>query len=551
MRIFTPSCKTFRKTYKALVNFRAISVAVFALVSTACPAWSADDATNTQVVVNVQTQTSSPIPAGFSGYNAPQLRNGVEYYDPKFVTAVTPLLPGWLRFPAGTASMAYDWNPQDAYGGHININWMDSLIDGDPPPVTGPPANVLMISQPLTQAKGGVYLSDYATFAKTFGAKAILCFNGYTDNDPGSAALMAQAAQSAGLSVVEWELSNEAYLYPLIFPSAANYAAEMYNPYFTGIESATPSATVGLFMAGLFTGSTLCPTEPSCVNWDAALSAYTPRYWNAVSMHIYPITGIDNPSTSIQVLNGILAHGTSEYISSYVDPLVGADTPVFITEFNCCAPQSNQFLSFLYNGIFLAEYIVRMSAVPNVKAVGINSLYTDNGDYHGMIQAGNSTDIENYLLGQVAANKNYSTDTATNPNTQFQFYTSAPGLAMEVANQAINNSTAIWPTTVTGGPFVPIQGYDGQPIPAVYAQGYQGTGGTYYVVITNKSPANCTTTVQLNGKRVTGQLNITTVSNTSALVANTASAPKTVQIQTATSTSPVTIGPYSVTVVSW
>ena len=44
------------------------------------------------------------------------LRNGVEYYDPKFVAAVTPLKPGWLRFPAGTGSMAYDWNPPGRRG---------------------------------------------------------------------------------------------------------------------------------------------------------------------------------------------------------------------------------------------------------------------------------------------------------------------------------------------------------------------------------------------------------------------------------------------------
>jgi hypothetical protein len=549
VRISAQSSNSIQQT--AQVNPGSLFVAAFVLACLACPALPAAEITNTQVVVDITTATSSPISAGFSGYNAPQLRNGVEYYDPKFVNVVTPLLPGWLRFPAGTASMAYDWNPQDASGGHINIAWMDSLIDGNPPEVTGTPANVLEASQPLTQAKGGVYLSDFATFAKTFGAKAIICFNGYTDTNPGSATLMAQAAQNAGVNVIDWELANEAYLYPIIFPSADAYAAAMYNPYFTGIESATPNATVGVFIAGLFTGSQTCPTEPSCVNWDTTLSAYTPRYWSSVSMHVYPIGGIDSPSNSIEILNGILAHATSEYISSYVDPLVGADTPIFITELNCCAPDSNQFLSFLYNGIFLAEYIVRMSAVPNVKAVGINSLYTDSNDYHGMIQAGNSETIENYLMGQVEANPTYSTDTATNPNTQFQFYTSAPGLAMEVANKAINNSTAIWPTTVTGGPLVPIQGYGGQAIPAVYAQGYQGTGGTDYVVITNKSPATCTTTIQINGKRVSGQLNVTTVSSASALVANTATAPNTVQIKTTTSTSPVSIGPYSVTVVNW
>lgn len=498
----------------------------------------------TKVAVNIVTNTSAPLAAGFSGYNTPQLRNGVEYFDPKFVAAVAPLKPGWLRFPAGTASMAYDWNPANASGGHINVAWMNSLITGNPPLVTGQSAKILSGAQAPTQAKGGVWLSDFATFAKTLGAKAIICFNGYTDTNPGSAALMAQAAQNAGLNVAEWELSNEPYIYPLIFPTAAAYAAAMYNPYFEGILSASPAATIGVFFAGRFTGSTQDYTA-----WDNGLSAYSPRYWNAVSTHVYPITNIQSPANTIQTLNGILAHGSADYINSYLNPLVGANTPIYITEFNCCAPNTNKFLSFLYNGIFLAEYTARMSAVPNVKAVGVNSLYTDNADYHGLIQSVN--DYESYLTGQVAADPGFATNTATDPNTQFQFYTSAPGLAMEVANQAINNGTQLWPTTVTGGPQVPIIGYDGHPVPALYAQGYMGTNGSHYVLITNKSATACTATIQINGVHVIGNMNVTFVSNTSGLVANTAQAPNTVQIQTITSANPITIGPFSVTVVTW
>jgi hypothetical protein len=264
---------------------------------------------------------------------------------------------------------------------------------------------------------------------------------------------------------------------------------------------------------------------------------------------VYPLTTTQTRQNTIQILNGILAHGTSEYISSYVDPLAGANTPLFITEFNCCAANNDAFLSFLYNGVFLTEYIVRMSSVPNVKGVGVNSLYTDNADYHGVIQS--VSDYESYLLAQVAANPDYSTNTATNPNTQFQFYTSAPGLALEIANQAINNSGSIWSTTVTGGPFVQIQGYDGKAIPAVYAQAYQGNDGSHYVVITNKSSSTCTTTVQLNGVHVNGTLNITSVSNTNAFASNTAQSPNTVQINTTTAANPISVGPYSVTVVKW
>ena len=100
--------------------------------------------------------------------------------------------------------MAYDWNPADLTGGHMDADWTNSLIMGNPPDVTGQPATILTSSAPLTQAKGGVYLSDFATFANTFGARAVICFNSFTDTNPGSANLMAQAAKSAGLNVVEW-----------------------------------------------------------------------------------------------------------------------------------------------------------------------------------------------------------------------------------------------------------------------------------------------------------------------------------------------------------
>jgi hypothetical protein len=279
------------------------------------------------------------------------------------------------------------------------------------------------------------------------------------------------------------------------------------------------------------------------------LSSYTPQYWNAVSNHIYPIVTNQSTANTILALNGVLAYGSTDYINSYLIPLAGANTPIFITELNCCTQDDNVFLSYLYNGIFLAEYIARLSAVPNVKAVGVNSLYTDNSDYHGLIQSAN--EYETYLLGQVAANPNFSTNTATNPNTQFKFYHSAPGLAMEVANMAINKGTQIWPTTVAGGSTVAISGFSGGRIPAVYAQTYVAANGRHYLLITNKSSTAQTAKIVLDGAIVQATLNLTYVSNSSPSAANTAQSPNNVQIQTTTSSNPIQLAPYSVTTVSW
>jgi hypothetical protein len=497
------------------------------------------------VTIKIKAQGASTIAAGFSGLNVPQPRNGVEYYDPKFVPFATALKAGWVRYPAGTASMAFDWTT-----GHTNITWMNSLITGSPAAVTGPPASILTVSQQLTQAKGGVNFSDFATFASTLGAAAIICFNSYTDTNPGSATNMAQAAQGYGLNVLDWELGNEGYFYPLIYPSAAAYAAAS-NSYFNDIISGAPTATVGLFSAGWYPGTAGCPPapQPCYPNWDSGLSSYTPRYWNAASNHIYPIVANLTTENTILALNGVLEFGSTNYLNSYLIPLVGATTPIFITELNCCTQDDNIFLTYLYNGIFLAEYIARLSLVPNVKGVGINSLYTDNYDHHGLIQSVN--DYEDYLLDQYAANPSYSTDTATNPMTQFQFYTSAPGLAMQVANMAINAGTQAWPTTVTGGPTVATSGFSANNIPAVYAQTYVAATGRHYLLITNKSNQGQIVTIYLNGATVTSKLGLTYVSSPVPYASNTATAQTNVQIQTASATNPIYVGPYSVTTVKW
>jgi hypothetical protein len=508
------------------------------------------------VIIQIKSQPAATFAAGFSGFNTAQPRDGVEYYDPNFIDAALPLKGGLLRYPGGTVSLDFDWNPLDTpWGGHTNVNWMNSLLDGSPPLVGGEAAGILPIAQQLTQAKGGANFSDYAAFANTLKANTILCFNSYTDHNSGSATQMVLAAQNYGLNVVEWELGNEAYLYPAMYPTASSYAAAS-NSYYNDIVFAAPTATVGLFAGGWYPGTQGCGAKAALPQacfptWDQGLSS-TPQYWNAISDHIYPIVGAATAKYTMSVLSGVLAHGSSDYVNSYLVPLAAPGTPIFITEFNCCTTPTNPFLSYLYNGIFLAEYIARLSAVPNVKGVAINSLYTDNSgdpttDYHGIIQSVN--DFESYLLNDVYPS---STNTANNPNTKYVFYMSAPGLAMEVANEAINSGTRMWPTTVSGGPTVNITGFDGNPVPAIYAQMYLGSDGKHYLLVTNKSAQSELVTVELNGVPVTGPFTLTYVANSSPTAANTAQDQLNVQIQHRTTPSnPMQLAGYSVTTVMW
>jgi hypothetical protein len=128
---------------------------------------------------------------------------------------------------------------------------------------------------------------------------------------------------------------------------------------------------------------------------------------------------------------------------------------------------------------------------------------------------------------------------------------SAPGLAMEVANQAINSGTQMWPTAVTGGRTVPIVGFDNAPIAAVYAQAYMGANGLHYLLITNKGNYSQEIILEINGVKLTGNVSLSSVSNASPFAANSATSQSNVTIQTSTATNPFGVGPYSVTVASW
>jgi hypothetical protein len=491
--------------------------------------------------ISVTTTSSTPLAPALSGFQDEYLLHGVEYWDPKYLAMVEPLRPGWVRFPSGTPSMAFDWQTA-----HENPGWINELQ----PSIDSYFYTGLINADALTQAKGGACfsggscVSDYATFLHTLGAAGIVAFNGYTDYIPGSAVNMVTAADSAGMNILEWEIDNEPYDFGMIFPTPASYAASAYSPFYSNIKATNPNATVGVFFEGPYVQELGDYTE-----WDSGMTAYSPQYWQGVSFHVYPITDLSiSTSDEEQTLNGILAYGSTDWFLSYIQPLIGETMPVFFTEVNS-GPDTMPFEQYIYNAIFCAEFTARMSVIPQVRAVGISTLYLGNSATQGIIRAVN--DYETYLLEQLQANPNYSTNTATDPNTQFSFYYSTTALAMEIANSAINNSNATWPTTVAGGPTVPIEGYDGNPVPAVFAQGYQGADGTHYLLITNKSSSAVPLAIEVNGNLLQSTVNVSYISNSSDTAQNTATAQNAVQIVSSSSANPIVVGPYSVTRVQW
>ena len=115
------------------------------------------------VVVSFITTNSTPLNLGFGGFNN-GLKTAVEYYDTNFQLMAASLSPGWLRFPAGTESEAFDWS-----SGQLVQAWIDALDKNSYQ------SNILTNALPIVAGKGGSPFSDFAAMAaKVGGAKIII-----------------------------------------------------------------------------------------------------------------------------------------------------------------------------------------------------------------------------------------------------------------------------------------------------------------------------------------------------------------------------------------
>src|SRR5271169_3115849 len=232
-----------------------------------CLALESEAEAQVDVVVSFVTTNSTPLNPGFSGFNN-GLKNAVEYYDTHFQQMAATLSPGWLRFPAGTESEAFDWS-----SGEIVQAWINAL------PKNSYQSNILQNALPLVAGKGGSLFSDFAAMAaKVGGAKTIVSVNTYTDTT-NSVAAFAQYALDNHIPVAAWELANEPYTWLSygLFTNGADYAAQM-KPFRDAIKAVDSNAVVALFFSDA--GNTN-------VGWDNSLSNYASKYWDAVTYHEY------------------------------------------------------------------------------------------------------------------------------------------------------------------------------------------------------------------------------------------------------------------------
>jgi uncharacterized protein (TIGR03437 family) len=481
-----------------------------ALAAAGASAWAQATAT-----VDIDTTHATPLNAGFSGFND-EVVFPAEFFDYRLNNLAAQLSPGWVRYPSGIFSDAFNWQT-----GLMNPSWAQQFVGTEI-------GALLAEGVPWVDGKGGGSFVDAANRANFLGAKLIVCVNAFTDT-PYSAGQMAAFAKANRIPVAVWELTNEPYTTgTAFFSSGADYAAKM-KPFRDAIKAADASAVVAIFF--MDAGN----TNPNPA-WNQSVLSYGTPYWDAVTYHHYPPQSTGAFSQWMADENAVLAAKSSAYVTGYLAPLNPPGTKFLISEF---LPSNDGLGSgtsltdgTLYGAIYAAEYVMRMSAVPSMLYVGMHALTGTRGVYAADTHY---NDVQN------AYNQGATIDTLT---LNFGFFTTAQPLGLAVLNGVLRNATQVDSTAVTGGATVAATGL-GQ-IPALYAQAYSSSAGAQSVAITNKGATAQQVTIRINGTPVSGTLPVQFIAGADPTAVNTASTSDTVAVKASTSANPVTVPAYSV-----
>jgi fibronectin type 3 domain-containing protein len=459
---------------------------------------------------------STSLNRGLSGYNVQNFIKNYDYSDPAFISNVKALNPGYMRYGGGTSTEVFDWR-EGRFDPEFNAQFYDEGT---------------FLTTLMRKTEGSEYhtIDAFKKWTDAVGARLVITVNAFTDT-PESIGALAKFTVDNNIDVAYWQLANEPYWHNAMesepkeniefFKNGTDYAKKM-KPFNDAIKAADPNA------------KTVINYFKEDSSWNNQLDNFWNKYWDAADFHLYAGKA-STLSAAMQSANSVLDDELPSIISELTQANPNMD--ILNTEFNVPA-DNNPIKRTLYNGIFAAEYMARLSKVPNVKFVGIHQL------------------IEDSLAA--ATGPNDEIDSAYENGTRFDTYGynygnyyRTVGYATMLVNKAINSSDKVMPTTVTGGASVDKQG--GLTMPALYAQVYEGMDGKNYTIITNKSANSHDVKIYKGGGStlVTAAKNVQYISNADPSLDNSPTAPTLIAVQSETAGDTVLVRPYSVTLVSW
>ena len=466
--------------------------------------------TSSNVVVSFTTTNSTPLNPGFAGFCTELQASAVEYYDTNFQQMAATLSPGWLRYPGGSMDDAFAWT-----NGLTLTNWFTNFPSWE--------TNLLWPAAKLGNGKGGLKFSDFAAMCaerrRREDCRYHQWFHGQLGNSAGA---FAAYALSNHIPVAVWELCNEPYTLAGtaagdFFLNATDYVAQM-KPYRDAIKAADSNAVVAIYFndAGY--------PEPN--TWDNDLKNYTDKYWDAVVYHHYPALPTNGVTFAdlMALDNWQLASNTTARMTNYLIPDNNPNVTFLISEF---APARGDGAggnypptTTLYGGIYAAEYLLRLSTLPQMSFVGPYQLL----DAAGIDQTNTFYQRRRHRLQR---------------RLHHQHRRLAVRLFLERAGLRVVGG-GLGADPVHGGlshhrwhqrSDVPMDTNGIATIPAIYAQAYQGGNGKRYVVLTNKGSNAVPVQITQDGVALTNQFLETFVTGSDPSATNSPPQNSPVQIQ--------------------
>ncbi len=522
------------------------------------------------VTIAIDGNASAALPAYFSGTNVNSADTPVNFSDPAVVAHVKALTPRMLRWPGGTVDDFFDW--RTGLVAPMGSTGIPSMLDigtavFKPYPMIGFDKQVTSAAKydgPFLEAKGGNPLgtrsSGFGGFATSVGAKFVVVVNTITDTVD-SARQLAQAVAQARLPVAGFELGNEPFYVeiptskgritlppgspavPGAFRSGVDYLTRM-KPYYDAIKEGYSAGGLSPAKAVVsVAGGYAADTSTWNVQWAKDMETYTlshGTYWDAVDFHFYPSESkTGNFSDSMTYANDALVTGCDGFMAGYRAANWSNGKPLLVSEFGV-AFSDKVMNGSVYGGIVAAEYVARMSTYPETTSVLMHELFNDGSGINvPKTIAGTDWKKELTALGQTGG----SMDTTPLDSSM---YNSAEILGLSMVDAAVNDSTYVYGTKVTGAvDTVPTKA---GTMPAVFAQAYQGKDGSIHVLVTNKGPNPKILATVVNGQTFQGSISTETVQPSAGDPSenNTATA-RPVAVRRGQVTGPVTIQGYSVT----
>ncbi|MCC2683947.1 MAG: hypothetical protein K0R75_846 [Paenibacillaceae bacterium] len=468
--------------------------------------------------IDINTSNVTTIPYAIRGINDELQKGIVEFTDQNVIDTTKALDLGWIRWPGGTNTNFFNWKTgltDTEYMGQVYTKTKQYYQFMD-----------FYKQQRATQIPER--LSDFNDFLQKVGAKTVITINVLDTVEKVSD--LAKFVKDNNIPVLYWELTNEPYHYtnnPSLYADVNDYLDKM-KPYSDAIKSILPNA------------KTMICYYASDANWNDAISNYPNPYWDGVNFHRYDGGG-SSVTAAIKDANSVLDASNSFINNNIIAKMQDANAPIFVGEYGVAL--SDKLGESVYHGLFNSEGILRYVKNDNVKVMGGYRLFNGylNPDNRHTTEA-----MDNFQRGIKADATQYN----------FGFYEVVPAIYTSVMEKALNNSSTLWGTTVTGGTTVD---KTSGTMPAIYAQAMRGSyGNKNYLVIVNKSDSTHNITVNIDGSAYGGTFTKVYVnapndgSGNPDPVARNKSNHSLIQEQTATGVAnPVSVGPYSVTRLEW